>query len=1366
MAGAVIKSLLKETVKNLPDQKIKPESVAPMLLKKGVKEEELKYSGFLDNLPKLPGGERYTKQNLLDAEAARLDEFDVIEKGEYDTQYARISPYEAAKHNPTYREKILTFRQKDAPEINPPMRQGDYGEDINSFLDEFDLEEGKPASRYTSSHFPTDQNYLAHTRIYDEYLNGVDTRVVAEIQSDLHQAALGQGYKQEGGDNFTELQKKMLEDPEGTQEALFLAGDDPDYVMDMFDVTPDELSDAFGNLTNQVTDLEPRDLASLSESEILEHIAATQGTGSLGVPESPHTKTWLLKGLERELVDAVNEGKTQLAIPISGPGIESLHRSQGVQKWYETKVVNTMKKLAKRVGADFELMDPSMEVKYVVPEGEEARMDAASQFFRASKTKVREHGDAAEQMIFNDEALQDLTAEERKHLTRMIMGRGSYNEEVAVSGANKIRVVKETLVGDTQYAIIKPKGTVSAPEDIPVTLKEEGAALNDATGFATQEELDYLDDIYARRKGGKFSLDKPMEFNLYSTPAAGAFAAYVAYQKGATDEQVAAQLEAQGFDAEEIAEINEKALKIAEAKAAGATDEQIQEYLDGKEIVADKVAERPRNIIEAQGGPAEPGEGGLGVPKRLFTDTKQAAYDNLGQAEEFSSLVQSMKVLKPVLTSDTMTSIPAFFGNKEALQKYNAARQVSRAQIMTLAKEKFNLDLRWQGDGVGSERWVVMQEDGTQVEVTPGFWEEFKSASGEMIGGVGGAIAGFKLAPANPYAKALSTIGGGIIGAVTGSELDYLREAIELQEDMEAEVMAHRALNATELAVIGEVIGYPVAKSLGAGWRSIVRAKNFFLEGNTKGALQALKDNFGISEEQADEIVRQFERINGPMPGSQDQKRIQAAVLSERGMQDLVRIAGVTDPKASQNVIDMVDSRAQELLSSTAELTDPQVARTFINDLQNYTTDVKNFYGNVKAAATQSPRAGVFAWDYDSLAIEPVLERLNAKITDPVVSQKFLMQADRIRSFSESRTFGDLIEFRQIVNDFLYNKRITKADDKRMLRAMIDDIDETITNGAQYVFHKPDEWLNNWAEARKQYTQMKKVESTSLARLIFDKNGNVRPVEPETVVKGMAKYIGALDGSFEEVMSKIPMKGRAKYEGAVINHLADKFTEGAKGGMKAVNFPALSEAVERVNFTTPDARAMKKAIQEMAEVFKNDVALAQATGKIEIPKFQSYLTTDPVVRAKFEIASTLFNKIKTFAPGQEQRNLALVKQTAKLLEKPLDAKSSKELAEAFYDDVNMTDAIKRIQQEAAKAKAAGKDLVSPRIYIDESGKLTKDTSKRAIPTHRIATEQQVKDVADQEGVTVDNAMIDKLLKKHGYVAVAQGSDRVRLLGAK
>jgi len=1248
MSKAVIKSLLKETIQNLPEgSTMKAESVAPMLLKKGVKQEELDFSGI-----ELPGKGKVTREELLGLEQQRKDMFYVTE---VDPHYKSVS-LPGGQANPTYREKILRFEQVD--EIG---------------------------SRYTSSHFPDVENYLAHTRIYDEDFNGTPTRVLQEIQSDLHQQGRQTGYVNGAAASEADVANyiKMYEDADN-----FYYGE-PTSVL-----TEDEAYEAMDNAVNGLRSLglnfddqvNPRDY---SAREFINEFGE-------GVPKSPYEKTWLTKTIEREIVDAVNEGRQQLAIPISG-AVDKLNRGSGVQRWYETTVVDTAKKVAKRAGMDFELTAPR------------TTLDDSAQ---------------------------------------------------------------------VQYVIIKPK----FKDTKPLSKLEQDELAKLALKEALGEEYDKA--RYAELQGRTFSADSPVKqelasqasFTLYATPTATAFAAYTAYKSGYSTDEVHAKLSEQGYDEDEILEIDATTQKIAQAEAAGYSREEIEAYLGGKEITTTVESNNPtgpsRDAVSMQEGQAmkrEGGFGGLGVPRRLYADVKQEAFDRVlnDQTMSASDLVTSLQTLQPVLTSDTMTSIPAFFGNKEALQRYDAAREASRQKIIDIAKRDYNIDLVWQGGDVGTEAWYVNTPEGP-VEVTPGFWQELSQTKGEIVGGITGAIAGFKYAPPHPVTKAIGAAVGGTLGAVAGSQLDYLATAMEMNADMEAEVAAHKALNAAELAIVGEVISYPVAKTLGASWRGIVRAKNMIFDGNTQGAYQALKEVTFLSDDQIDEIVTKFERLAGPLEGSKEQKAIKAVTLGERGMQDLARVAGVIDPQASRATIKAIDDRAKNLLDLTADLTDSQVSRMYIKDLQNYTGDVRKFYDDVKAKAVQSPKGLNFDWDFDKLAIEPVLEHLNKKITDPVTSQKFLLQAQRIRTFSESRNFGDLIELRQLTNDFLYNKNITKADDKKMLRDVIKRIDEAIVDGAPAVVEQPEQWLEQWATARLKYTEMKKVEQSALYKMVFDKKGNVRPVQPETVVKGLTKYISALDGNFEAVMSKIPAGGRAKYESAVVDHLAQTYTAGVKGGMNAVNFPLLADELAKVNFTTPDARAMKNMITDMADVFKNDVHLAQASGLIEIPKFQSYLTTDPIVRAKFEIASGVFNYIKTWAPGKTQRNYALVKQAAQLLEKPLDAKLNKELLKEFAADATMTESIKQLQRDAAQAAASGKDVSGAKLLVDANGVFVKSGTQAAkrVPAHRVANEETVKLIADRESVTVDNPMIDTILKQYGYVAVTQGSDRLRFLGAK
>jgi hypothetical protein len=94
----------------------------------------------------------------------------------------------------------------------------------------------------------------------------------------------------------------------------------------------------------------------------------------------------------------------------------------------------------------------------------------------------------------------------------------------------------------------------------------------------------------------------------------------------------------------------------------------------------------------------------------------------------------------------------------------------------------------------------------------------------------------------------------------------------------------------------------------------------------------------------------------------------------------------------------------------------------------------------------------------------------------------------------------------------------------------------------------------------------------------------------------------------------------------------------------------------------------------------------------------------------------------------------------------------------------LTTQLKELQQEAAKAKALGRDQEVASIKVYSGGKLKGTGTSTSIPMHRVATLAQVKDIMDSEGFTVHSKALDTVLKKYGYKAIMQGSDRVRILG--
>ena len=1149
-------------------------------------------------------------------------------------------------------------------------------------------------SRYRSSHYSGIPNYLMHTRIYDDTIDGTPTRVVTEIQSDLHQAGRQQGYSNTPDPKIIEAfekAKRLSIDAEDTYDediAEDLAEQASQAIQELQRLIPDN---------DFVADLAFEDFKYSPMSEIL-------GSDGAYIPKSPFEKTWLRKGIEREVVDAIEEGRGQIAIPISG-AVSDLNRAPGVQKWYETTVTSTAKKVAKSAGMDFELKTVGASV-----DPEVARL--------AGLWNVRDL----------DSAIANITDDEVKVLSDFVQeraGPGDYSVEELLEEANDL--VSQLPNGAVTYAVLKPKADLTQGERI--TLKMDPGS----------EEAQAI-----RAK-------MTPSFALYASPAATAFVAYQALTGGMAQDDVEAMLAEDGFDQLEIQDILANTQAIAEMKAAGYSDADIKPLLEQEEIALGESKTEPTGELE----PSEPGR---------ISD----AYRDIMGADEMTmqELVAKMETTYPD-DSYVTTNIAGFAGDKEAQRVSDESRLAQRKRIITEANDKLGIELEFGADG----EWYANTEEG-QVQVTPEWWRAFTENKMEMVGGFAGAYAGFKAGaavalrtPGHPLMKLgagfFTAVGVTAAGASLGTELDYMHSAMMIQQDFEARAMARKAMTAAELSVIGDAVVGGTFKVVGKSWQGLTGAVNYVREGLFNRAGTALKETFFITDDEAAEIVTKLSRVAKVEGKGPVDKAIAAVAVTKPGAAELVQSSVHADPRASRAVVKAIDDRAKDLLAVTNKLEGDDVGRFLREDLEGYRTLVREDFERVKVQAASAPKANAFRFNYDKMALNPVLDRLGKNIENKDLAYKFAKQSQRIRDMSKSRRLSDLIELRKLVNEFRYNKRISNAKDFKMLDDIKAGIDQSIEIGANATMEDPKAWLGSWRAANKQYSEMKALEKNVLAKVIS------RPgVSEHAIGQALTKYAGALDDTFIEVIAKLPKQARARAEGAVMNNLATKYTAGAVDGVKATNFPALANALKGVNFRTPEARSVKKAINELAEVFQNDVPLSNSAGGIQVTQFAQALTTDPVAKAKYALASHLFHYVRSLAPGRQGRASALITKTARLLEEPMNSKTIKELQEMLDGEINIDINIEQVIKAAAQQKADGTGMPRVRLYGDGKVLVGKGAGKeQSIPIHRIAPTEKVKEISEATGINMsDKKALDAELRDRGYSAAQLGADKVRLLG--
>ena len=1111
-----------------------------------------------------------------------------------------------------------------------------------------------------------------------------------------------------------------------------------------------------------------------------------------GGAQAPWKDNWFTKVLERQMDQAAQDGLFRVAVPLDGSSTAGLVRSGRVAETYRTAHRKAMQKLAKRHGWTYSEYSDGFthqaEVDTILKHLKDGKLTDAHVAARElqGQLTVGSPGDDAIEALLSLRP-QDVGKDYYDHLVGVVTQAfntakadktvyGVINFGQETSSAAPMQALREALEsGDT--AAIQAAGR-AVQEAMPnedlkslASIYAEGKpALNPRLQNEILQRLDVESTALKPSKRGGFS--------LYSSPAAGALATYAMIRNLGEDE-TKANLASQGLDEGEIEDALADAELVEKFTAAGASEAQIKGWFEARQPKIE--AEETQNTTELS-------EDNLYNTAKLPSIEEQIASEGSEAADKAAALRRKEQLLRAkeaLGTEDTIpsnelfgmvrvvhpdqtflvTRVSGWFGDEEdsRIADDNAARAVE--QITKTMKAETGLDVTWN------------EEAGVWFDATSGqpltegmwddIWQDLKGSKYEIGYGVAGGIAGARAGAARGgwIGGAVGSVLGAIGGSALGTNLDYLRESVRLGTEMKGDVAFRKALNSAELSVVGDAAGLALAKvfkaSIGAGRRVI----DFARGNDIPSATKALQAHMAVTEDEATELATQLARLSTVPGATQAEQNIAATIMTQPGGERIIKAATQLRPRAGQAMIRSVDDRAQALLKHTSELRDPQAARNILADLDNYRADVKQVFSDVKAEAAQSVNANNFSFNFDELAIEPILNGLKNEIVDPTARQRFLNQMKQIKQYSKTRKFSDLLELRQIVNNLTYSKRIRSAKDFKALQGVIRNIDDQIEAGAKVATDKPEEWLGHYREANRLYSEMKQLENNQLYKLL-----NRKGMTAEGIAKALTRYAPALDDTYLNVINKLPRQTRDAVEGEVFNILSTKYTTGVTGGLRATQFPMLADELKTVPFTSPGARKLRDATVRLGEVFKNDIPLAQSGGQLQIPRFQSYLTTDPVVRAKFELASGIFNRMKQMVPGEQQQDLALVNVLTKLLDQPLNAKLMDELIEEAGDRVDVEEPLRRMVEAATRATADNADAGAPRVKVYGEGKIVSlkggpnQASTGSIPVHRIASTDTVAQLATAEGINVaDRKAVDEMLKSQGYSAVQQGTNKIRRL---
>lgn len=730
--------------------------------------------------------------------------------------------------------------------------------------------------------------------------------------------------------------------------------------------------------------------------------------------------------------------------------------------------------------------------------------------------------------------------------------------------------------------------------------------------------------------------------------------------------------------------------KVLQAKQAGYSDEDVLNYMVGSGYdgnLADKAIKASR------------------------IDTKYKQLDYKPDLSEEDKAMDIADLYKNIYSeySTTGNMVYGIFNDEAALK---ARRDINKLNYHVAEKlKKEGIDAFIDPD---SGEVAMRNKQGVVSEVDSSILGSIYNSKGEFAGAVAGGIAGARggamagaavgaafpptAAISVPVGTAVGAIAGSMTGAAAGRGADLAINSMKLSEDLSAKMYMSQMKQAGIFDGVAGVVGASILKVGAKGYKGAIKGWKYFSHGNSAGAYKALKENLNITDDQAKEIISNWEKLNQKVaPGDNLQEKAVGIIpQTMQGAETAVKSAAMQNERVAVMLKNSLDERAKGIHKAVDTVADNNVGKFVREDLKAYEKDVKDFYDTIKKQAAGEIDGTDFRFDLDKLAIKPVMDSIEKRLSNPIARERFVSYASRIESASSDRTFSGLIELRAAVNDFKYSKSLSTPD-LEALNTVINKIDGQIGKAVkEYMPETGKDWTANFTKAKSEYAKMKQLQENALYRMVNRPGATEHGIQQALSRYGTDKDVDA--EVFNQLVTRLTPATRSKVEGAAIKNLVNKNTIGEAADFQAVHFPQLVEELKGLNLTTPEARNLVNVAEEIAKVYKNDVELSTITARTVFSK-QSTLATSAEGKIKQGMISATWNAVYKYAPTKNARNIALVHRLTKVLENPLHVRTADELLREIPKEMQpeMASLIKQLQVETAKkggAAAVQKDFVN------------------------------------------------------------------------
>lgn len=560
----------------------------------------------------------------------------------------------------------------------------------------------------------------------------------------------------------------------------------------------------------------------------------------------------------------------------------------------------------------------------------------------------------------------------------------------------------------------------------------------------------------------------------------------------------------------------------------------------------------------------------------------------------------------------------------------------------------------------------VLTIDGKKFEVEP---EGMIPELGRQKGKIGSAIAGgtalaSKFPAAHPAAKIVTFAVGAAAASMIGEYTDQEVALSELNMELTPSERLSKMSDASLTIFLEETLG---AKGIELGLKvgkfaisPITKIVSNIKKGNVGLAMDYIKELYNLTDEDLDGFVDKLYELQGPVRGrTKDEQRATAFLKTQKEGRDFIELAKAENSVAGTEASIEITERMKAVKDKINEFKSNEYlpATHTKQSMKDYEDTVHRFYGNV--VDTADSLVDNYSFNINDSEAVKFFEELKVKYEgEPDSVTAIQNYIDNLIGDQKGAKFGfkDLVEVRKALNKAYHTPGIKKIAGlhKNKIDAMLKNVDEEIEHIADTYIPNADKWKADWKLANSKWKEMLDVREQEIYTQLMDKDLSQK--ELTDIVKS---HLSKEGDSFFTVFNKLSKDTRTRVEGDILDTIVGKISD---GDSFALDFSAAAEAVNKLNLTSPEARAVKSVINEYSKVFKGDPTIIKARGGVKSPKDLSTIAEQlgGVFRRTMvnKIANLLKRRTETVS---EKAVRTMIKYTEDAFKNPLDGKIRKKL---------------------------------------------------------------------------------------------------------